>query len=86
MIEWSHPGTAVWTVSFIAMDGPNEGDELTYDVNGAARSVSFTDASEATTALIEWNATTHVGSITAPGFNGGVKACWDATLANTTCS
>lgn len=85
MIEWSHPGTLVWTVSFIAMSGANVGDELTYTVNGAARSVSFTDASAATTALIEWNATTNTGSITAPNFNGGVKACWNATLANVTC-
>jgi hypothetical protein len=85
MIVWSHPGTLVWTVSFVATSGPNVGDELTYDVNGAARSVSFTDASAGTTALIEWNATTNAGSITAPGFNGGAKACWDTTLANTTC-
>ena len=85
MIEWSHPGTLVWTVSFVAMSGPNVGDELTYDVNGAARSVTFTDASAGSTVLIEWNATTNTGSITAPNFNGGVKACWDTTLANATC-
>jgi hypothetical protein len=85
MITWSHPGTAVWTVSFEAMAGANDGDVLTYEVEGAARSVSFNDVSEGTTALVEWNATTHAGSITAPGFNGGVKSCWDATLANTTC-
>jgi len=84
-IAWSHPGTLVWTVSFTAESGADAGDVLTYDVNGAARSVSFTDASAATTALVEWNATTHAGSITAPGFNGGVKACWDTTLANATC-
>jgi hypothetical protein len=84
-IEWSHPGTLVWTVSFTAESGPDAGDVLTYDVNGATRSVSFTDASAATTALVEWYATTHVGSITAPNFNGGARACWDATLANTTC-
>jgi hypothetical protein len=85
MIDWSHPGTLVWNVSFIAMAGADAGDELTYDINGAARSVSFTDASAATTAVVEWNATTHAGSITAPGFNGGVKACWDTTLADVTC-
>jgi hypothetical protein len=84
-IDWSHPGTLVWTVSFTVEAGPDVGDELTYDVNGAARSVTFSDASAATTAVIEWNATTHAGSITAPNFNGGVKACWDTTLANVTC-
>lgn len=84
-IDWSHPGTLVWNVSFIVMAGPNMGDELTYDVNGAARSVSFTDASAGTTAVIAWNATTQAGSITAPNFNGGVKACWDTTLANVVC-
>lgn len=84
-IDWSHPGTLVWTVSFTAESGANVGDVLTYAVNGASRSVSFTDASAGTTVLIEWNATTSAGSITAPGFNGGAKACWDTTLANTTC-
>jgi hypothetical protein len=85
MISWSHPGTLVWTVAFEAMSGPNDGDELTYDVNGAARSVSFTDASAGTFAIVQWNATTHAGSITAPNFNGGTMACWDTTLANATC-
>lgn len=84
-IDWEHPGTLVWTVTFVATSGPDIGDELTYEVNGAARGVSFFDASAGTTVDIEWNATTNVGSITAPNFNGGVKACWDATLANTTC-
>ncbi len=85
-IDWSHPGTLVWTVSFESMAGPDVGDVLTYDVNGAARSLSFMDASAGTSVLIEWNATTNVGSITAPNFNAGAKACWDATLANVTCS
>ena len=34
---------------------------------------------------IEWDANTQAGSITAPGFNGGVTACWNTTLANATC-
>lgn len=84
-IEWSHPGTLVWTVSFVALSGANIGDELTYDVNGTSRAVTFSDASEGTTVDIEWDASTHAGSITAPSFNGGVIACWDTTLANTTC-
>jgi hypothetical protein len=84
-IEWSHPGTLVWTVSFLALSGAGDGDELTYDVNGTSRAVSFSDASAGTTVDIEWDASTHAGSITAPNFNGGVKACWDTTLANTTC-
>lgn len=84
-IDWSHPGTFVWTVSFTAMAGTDIGDVLTYDVNGTARSVSFADASAGTTVDIAWNASTHAGSITAPNLNGGVKACWDTTLANATC-
>jgi hypothetical protein len=84
-IDWSHPGTLVWTVSFHAMAGPDAGDQLTYEVNGAARSVTFYDASAGTTVDIDWNAITHVGSIVAPNFNGGLKACWDAALANATC-
>jgi len=85
-IDWEHPGTAVWTVSFTAETGSGAGDVLTYDVNGNTRGISFTDASAGTTVVIEWNAATNVGSITAPNYNGGVRACWDATLANATCS
>jgi hypothetical protein len=85
-IDWEHPGTAVWTVSFLAESGTNMGDALTYEVNGNARSVTFTDVSAGTTVDIEWNAATNVGSITAPNYNGGARACWDATLANATCS
>jgi hypothetical protein len=84
-IEWSHPGTLVWNVAFVALSGPDIGDELTYQVDGTARSVSFSDASAGTTVVIEWDASTHAGSVTAPNFNGGMKACWDTTLADTTC-
>ena len=37
------------------------------------------------THLIVWNETTGDGSLTAPDYNNGEKACWDATLQNVPC-
>lgn len=84
-VDWSHPETDQWILTFSALAGDGQGDVLEYDVDGSARSVSFEDASESTEVVVEWDATTNVGSIVAPNFNGGVRACWDTNLANTAC-
>ena len=86
-IDWTHANATNWSVVFnnVTTGTPDNGDRLTYDVNGDARSVTFLDASAATTTTVEWNAATHIGSIRAPGFNAGMKACWDAQLQNANC-
>lgn len=84
-IDWSHPSAGVWTLVFSAVAGDDVGDELAYAVDGTSRSVTFLDASEGVTAEIAWDAVTHEGYIMAPNFNGGLKSCWDGTLANTPC-
>lgn len=86
-IDWTHANATNWSVSFnnVTAGTPDNGDRLTYDVNADARSVTFLDASAATTTTVEWNAATHTGSIRAPNFNGGIKACWDAQLQNIGC-
>jgi hypothetical protein len=86
-IDWTHTSATSWRVAFINVTpgSSDNGDRLTYDVSGNARSVSFLDASAATTTVVEWNATTHTGSIQAPTFNAGVKACWGAQLENVSC-
>jgi hypothetical protein len=86
-IDWTHTGTTAWHVAFtnVTQGSPDIGDQLAYDVNGEARSVSFRDASAVTTTEVLWNASTHAGSIVAPSFNGGVKACWDTQFQNVAC-
>jgi hypothetical protein len=86
-IDWTHTSATNWRVAFnnVTQGSLDNGDRLTYDVSGDARSVTFLDASASTTTMVEWNAATHTGSIRAPGFNNGVKACWDAQLQNADC-
>jgi hypothetical protein len=86
-IDWTHANATQWRVVFnnVTPGAPENGDRLTYDVTGDARSVSFLDISAATTTTVEWNAATHTGSILAPGFNNGVKACWNAQLQDVSC-
>ena len=86
-IDWTHTSATSWRVEFnnVTPGTPDNGDRLTYDVSGDARSVSFLDASAATTTVVDWNAATYTGSIRAPSFNNGVKACWGAQLQNVPC-
>ena len=53
--------------------GPGFGDELTYNVNGDALSVSFFSASENATLSIEWSKNNGKGSLT--NFQGAI-CCW----------
>lgn len=84
-IEWSHPENDVWILTFAAESGVDAGDELTYRTDAAERTVTFHDASADETVEVHWSGLTYEGWIVAPGYNGGVKACWDGTLANTPC-
>lgn len=84
-IDWEHPQADEWTVAFVATDGPNVDDELTYTVDGTSRSVTFFDASAGETVEVHWDEDTLEGWIVAPNYNGGVKACWNGLLQNTTC-
>ena len=84
-VDWSHPGTAVWTLTFTALTGPNAGDTLTYDVDGTSRTMTYFDASASVTSEIQWDAIARDGYIEAPNYNGGARACWDGTLTNIAC-
>ena len=84
-IDWTHPTSDEWTLTFTALAGNNPGDELSYVVDGDARSVTWFDASEDMTYGVEWDAVTREGSITAAGYNGGATSCWDGDLQNVAC-
>ncbi|NUO83531.1 hypothetical protein HUU05_25945 [candidate division KSB1 bacterium] len=61
------------------------GDKVTYNTNGADRTVMNYDASENTAVTIDWDAVTKAGSITAPSYKDGEKACWDSQLNDVAC-
>ena len=84
-IDWAHPESDIWNLTFTSVGGANPGDNLTYTVDGDARTVSWFDASEDATYGITWDAVTGVGSITAAAYNGGMMSCWDGDLQNVTC-
>jgi hypothetical protein len=85
-IDWSHPSSDVWNLTFTAVGGANPGDNLSYMVDGDTRTVGWYDASVPATYGIGWDAVTHAGYIQAAGWNGGVKSCWDGTLQDVACS
>jgi len=87
-IDWAHPAADTWTLSFTNVDAESEavGDVLEYEVDGTLRIMRFLDASQQVESVVEWNVETGTGSIEAPGYNGGVKSCWDAAQDNTPCS
>ncbi|HEX9564767.1 MAG TPA: hypothetical protein VF981_12375 [Gemmatimonadaceae bacterium] len=86
-IDWTHPSASAWTLSFTnVLTGSAEfGDELSYEVNGDLRTVRFTDASAQTTAEVGWNHSTNAGYVLAPGYNSGLKSCWDTAFQNVAC-
>lgn len=66
---------------------PNEearGDFVYYMSEGNARVFDYEEA-PSQNHLIEWNAATAAGSITAWNWNDGNKACWDSNLDNVPC-
>lgn len=84
-IDWTHPAADEWNLTFTTVGGANAGDNLMYAVDGDDRTVSWYDASAATTHGIGWDAVTHAGYIQAAAYNGGVRSCWDTNLQNVTC-
>jgi hypothetical protein len=87
-IDWAHPTEDVWVLTFtnVKPAAATVGDRLEYEVDGDFRAVRYFDSSEGEEIEVEWNATTRDGSIVAPNYNGGERACWDANFENVPCS
>jgi hypothetical protein len=64
---------------------PDLGNVLLYSVEGDMAGINFTEAAKDTTTIIEWNFKTTAGSITAPFYNKGEKACWNENKQNVAC-
>lgn len=85
-VDWTHESDVVHGVTITVTSGPNVGDRLTADRDGDDHLVTWYDASENVEVEIGWDAGTGTGYIIAPGYNGGVKSCWDGNQNNTPCS
>jgi len=83
-IDWSHGATDSLSVSINGASQPDVGNLLVFSQSATQGSVTYTDASAATTSSILWFVDGS-GSITAPDYNSGAKACWDTNQVNTVC-
>lgn len=63
----------------------DEGDNLTYKIDGSDASMVLEDVSEEATVEIRWDTVTGTGSFLSPGYNGGNRACWDENQEDTVC-
>ncbi len=86
-IDWDRPSADEATLKFTVVKPrvPENGDVLTYKVDGNSRAVTFFDQSASTTLDISWDAVTNAGYIIAPNYNNGQKSCWDSQLNDTIC-
>lgn len=87
-IDWMHVSETDESLVFTNTNPASEdnGDALTYRVDGTNASMEFEDADQpAVVWLIEWDRLSHVGSIQVPSYNDGDRACWDENLQDTEC-
>jgi len=86
-IEWKVEGEAKRERTFTNQEVGSQylGNMVRYNVEGEMASISFTEADKGTTTKIEWNLTTTAGSITAPSYKKGEKACWDENKQDVDC-
>jgi hypothetical protein len=61
------------------------GSSVRYATSGDERTFDWTDEPTGNRALIVWDEERRAGSITADGYNGGDRACWDENLDDVAC-
>ncbi|MBU1699205.1 MAG: hypothetical protein KJ970_07975 [Candidatus Eisenbacteria bacterium] len=86
-IDWKVEAEDQKELSLEVIEAGNEifGDTLSYLQEGVIVTVAFYDASENVTADMTWNEETGAGSLQAPDYNGGERACWDENLIDAEC-
>jgi hypothetical protein len=84
-IEWEVKDRDTSELMFSNTNSESEdnGDTLTYSLDGTTAEISYYDDSEDLTAEIIWDTITIAGSIMVPGYNNGERAYWDEDLQNT---
>lgn len=85
-IDWTHTSATNHGWEATTLGGDGVGDVFTADVDGNDRMLVYFDASESTTVEIYWNAADGSGYLIAPGYNGGVQACWDSNQDDVACA
>ena len=86
-VDWTFDGTESRSLTLrnVKQGSADFGDIVHFQRLGSTRSVLITDASASTETLVWWDSAQHIGYIEAPNINGGVRACWNATLSNVPC-
>lgn len=71
-------GESTKDLLFEVPDGVGEagGDDVSYSLQGEQRAFEYTKASPAERIVVNWDAETKAGSVTATGYNNGERACW----------
>jgi hypothetical protein len=73
-------------LTFRVPDGRDRGgSSVRYATSGDERTFDWTDEPTGNRALIVWDEERRAGSITADGYNGGDRACWDENLDDVAC-
>jgi len=78
------PGAAACRLTFsVPETNPHEearGASVRYEADGTARLPDGYEPTPGRARLVEWDAATGAGSVTAWSYNDGGRACWDANL------
>lgn len=86
-IDWLSTSDGDFELTIENLDDADEGrgDVVTYELDGRITSLSFEDVSDDATMSVQWDVVTGVGSLIAPDYNDGQRACWDETQQDVEC-
>ncbi len=87
LVQWQENSETSSVIAFTMLaEGDSQNDQITLFRDGADRRMLMYDFSAETTVEVGWNVETGEGYIIAPDYNGGAKACWDASKNDVACS
>jgi len=85
-VDWQRPSADAGTVVFSVIgDAANNGDVLTYEVSGTDRRMRYVEFATGNVVEVSWDESTGAGYMTADGYNGGAKSCWDGDQNDMVC-
>lgn len=87
-VDWDLEDESHKSLAIEVIDEMHEdfGDSLTYALDATIASMTFYDASTEVSSDITWDELTGAGSIQAPDYNEGVRACWDEVQVDVECA
>lgn len=86
-VSWNDNGDDTWRVVITNVDAtsPELGDWLDFERSFELRQAKYFDKSANTVTEVSWRVDSNTGFIFAPGYNGGMRSCWNSVLVNITC-